>query len=251
MGVFSIFRKIFPGSAAEIGLDTDPETAYDLWSARYDNQPDNLMLLLDGEIFGNLLNKIPARNAVIVDIGCGTGRHWKRILENNPKSLTGYDVSEGMLQKLRKKFPAAITYKPVGNLLPQLETGSCDVIVSTLTIAHIENLQEALHEWNRILRKGGHMIITDFHPDALAKGGKRTFKQGVVLKSIKNYIHPLDELMRTTAQMRLKTVELKERFIDESVKHFYEKQNAKAVFEKFKGTPIIFGLLLNKSDDLS
>ena len=68
---------------------------------------------------------------------------------------------------------------------------------------------------------------------------------------MKSFVHPLDQLIKTTTEMDWKTVELHERFIDESVKHYYEKQNASALYEKFKGTPIIFGLLLNKADGIS
>ncbi len=251
MGVLSIFRKIFPGSIAGPATDEEPSRAYDLWSADYDDQPDNLVLALDAEIFCDLLQKVPARDRVIADIGCGTGRHWKTILENQPKSLTGYDTSDGMLQTLQKKFPSAITFKSHENFLPQLQTASVDLVISTLTIAHIENINEAFGEWNRILKKGGYLIITDFHPSALASGAKRTFAHGKKIRSVKSFVHPLDQLIKTTTEMDWKTVELHERFIDESVKHYYEKQNASALYEKFKGTPIIFGLLLNKADGIS
>ena len=46
----------------------------------------------------------------------------------------------------------------------QLKNESCDCIISTLTIAHIQNAEEAITEWNRVLKPGGQMIITDYHP---------------------------------------------------------------------------------------
>ena len=66
-------HKIFPTRT------TGPETAYDLWSEKYDHQPDNLMLALDEEIFSALLEGLNLQNKIIADIGCGTGRHWKNI----------------------------------------------------------------------------------------------------------------------------------------------------------------------------
>src|ERR1700730_3183828 len=142
MGVLSIFRKIFPGSITGTATDEEPGTAYDLWSAEYDDQPDNLMLALDAEIFYDLFQMVPSPDQVIADIGCGTGRHWKTILRNQPRSLTGFDASDGMLQMLKKKFPAAITFKSNENILPQVQTASVDLVISTLTIAHIENIDE-------------------------------------------------------------------------------------------------------------
>src|SRR5437868_2686899 len=81
--------------------------AYDLWASDYDHQPQNLMLRLDNELFQELSEEIEFQNRIIVDIGCGTGRHWENILKKSPAQLVGYDVSDGMLTELKKKFPDA------------------------------------------------------------------------------------------------------------------------------------------------
>src|ERR1035437_10198276 len=156
--------------------DEEPEVAYDLWAESYDSQPDNLMLALDEEVFSGLLNNINIKNKIIADVGCGTGRHWKKIFDKEPQKLIGFDVSEGMLKMLQQKFPQAETHHLINNELQDLKNESCDCIFSTLTIAHIKNAEEAIREWNRVLKPGGQMIITDYHPLALAKGGKRTFR---------------------------------------------------------------------------
>src|SRR6187200_2372770 len=80
--------------------DIEPEVAYDLWAGSYDSQPGNLMLVLDEEVFSGLLGRINIKNSTIADVGCGTGRHWKQILDNEPKKLIGFDVSGEMLKIL-------------------------------------------------------------------------------------------------------------------------------------------------------
>ena len=70
-------------------IATDPEEAYNLWSEQYDAQPGNLMLDLDEEIFANVLGKISLKDKTVIDIGCGTGRHWNRILSQKPLDLKG------------------------------------------------------------------------------------------------------------------------------------------------------------------
>src|SRR5579885_1822430 len=79
----------------------EPATAYDHWSAGYDNQPGNLMLALDEQVCSELLTGIEIRDKVVADVGCGTGRHWARLLADNPARLAGYDVSSGMLGMLK------------------------------------------------------------------------------------------------------------------------------------------------------
>jgi len=228
--------------------ETEPEAAYDIWSMEYDQQPDNLMLALDEEIFITLVRQIPVTDKSLADIGCGTGRHWKYLLAQRPKKLAGYDVSNGMLNKLREKFPKAETHRLENDLLPDIDSSSLDLLISTLTVAHISNIRDAISEWNRVIKPGGNLIITDYHPTALAKGGKRTFKQGQKLFAVKNYIHTLQHIREIIEELNLELIQLLEKRIDDSMLPYYAKQGAEKIFENFKGVPIIYGMLLKKKD---
>lgn len=227
--------------------EKEPGAAYDLWAAAYDNQPGNLMLDLDEGVFSELLYQTTTCGKSVADIGCGTGRHWSRIFATQPDRLTGYDVSAGMLAKLKEKYPAAETFLLKDELLPELASASCDLVISTLAIAHIEKLETALREWNRVLKPGGEIIITDYHPEALAKGGKRTFKLDGKLIAVKNYVHPIEQLKALARQLGWTELRFTERVIDDSVKGYYERQNALSLFESFRDIPIIYGIHFKKS----
>jgi ubiquinone/menaquinone biosynthesis C-methylase UbiE len=231
--------------------ETDPELAYDIWAGSYDAQPDNLMLALDKEVFQSLLNGIELKNKVLADIGCGTGRHWQNLYDSGPQQIIGFDVSEKMLEQLRQKFPKARTHRLLNNNLYDLTNNSCDIVISTLAIAHIKNVAEALSEWTRVLKPGGMIIITDNHPTALANGADRTFKHNDKKIAIINYVHSIDKLKAIAASLNLSVTKVIERNIDDSVRSYYEKQQAIAVFEKWKNTPIIYGIQLKKANDIS
>jgi len=216
--------------------------AYNLWSENYDSQPGNLMLDLDELLFSKLLNTIEIKNKDVADIGCGTGRHWAKILKGGPANLTGFDVSPGMLAKLKEKFPAAQTHTITDNNFSNIEDYTYDVIISTLTVAHIENIEEALEAWCRMLKYKGDIIITDFHPDALAFGGKRTFSHQKTQIAVRNFVHSTNIIREILLRNDLHLVSEDERKIDESVKHYYTEKNATLVYEKFKGFPIIYGM---------
>ncbi|MGN6295736.1 MAG: class I SAM-dependent methyltransferase [Ginsengibacter sp.] len=222
--------------------------AYDLWANNYDAQPGNLILAWDEEIFSSLLNDINLQNKIIADIGCGTGRHWQKVFNRHPKNLMGFDVSEGMLKILKQKFSQADTHLLKHDHLDELKDHSCDFIFSTLTIAHIEDAEKALEEWKRVLKPGGEMIITDYHPAALEKGGKRTFNYNGKTIVIKNYVHSIDKIKNIARQLDLHVIRFVEKSIDESAKPYYEKQDAIAVYEAWKGMPIIYGIHLKKPD---
>ena len=220
--------------------------AYDTWAASYDSQPGNLMLHLDEIIFSSLVSRIDLKNKCLADIGCGTGRHWKKLYDSSPAQVTGYDVSAGMLAKLKEKFPLAITQQITDDQLRDIPAASYDCIVSTLTIAHIPHMEEAIKAWSRILKDGGDLVITDFHPTTLADGGKRSFQHGKRTLSVKNYVHPLDKVKTACSHAGLQVVELQEIFIDDTVRSFYEEQQAMHVYNRYKGMPVIYGFHLKK-----
>ncbi|WP_183564841.1 class I SAM-dependent methyltransferase [Mucilaginibacter sp. SP1R1] len=220
--------------------------AYDLWAADYDMQPDNLMLYLDGRLFSTFMDQIVIADKQIADIGCGTGRHWPVIFSKRPAGLTGFDVSGGMLNKLKNKYPKASTHLITDNLFSTVPDAMFDVIVSTLTVAHIEHIEEAIQAWGRLLKSGGEMIITDFHPHTLAFGGKRTFKYNNSVMAVRNYVHPIYTIKEVLLNNGFHLLNQEEIKIDDSMKPFYVKQNALHVFEKYKGFPVIYGIHLKK-----
>ncbi len=228
--------------------ESEPAAAYDIWAESYDHQPDNLMLALDEALCTDLLRPVTVTGKVIADIGCGTGRHWKKIFDREPARLMGYDVSAGMLAILRQKYPASETYLLTGSALPELPDASCDLILSTLTVAHIPDLEAVLREWYRVLRPGGDMIITDYHPEALAKGGQRTFREGEKVIAVRNHVYPIRQIRALTSRLGLQEQLVVEKVIDETMKPYYEKQQAVAVFERFRGVRIIYGIHLKKPD---
>jgi ubiquinone/menaquinone biosynthesis C-methylase UbiE len=247
VGVLNSIKKHLSAYLSVI-KETEPEEAYNLWADQYDGQEGNLMLDLDEALFSELINKIPLQNKIIIDVGCGTGRHWEKLYANHPAQIIGYDVSEGMLKVLKTKFPQAEIHKSVSTRLQGLENNSCDLLICTLALAHIENIDEAFAEWNRVLKANGHIIITDYHPDALAKGGDRTFMHNGKRVAIKNYVHPIFKIETAALKLNFRIEELREKKIDATVRHYYEKQDALRVFEKFNGTAILYGLLLRKTD---
>ena len=226
--------------------ETAPTKAYNLWASGYDQQPANLMLSLDEIVFAQLLEDMEINGKTIVDIGCGTGRHWRQLFDRKPSSLTGYDVSEKMLQVLKQKFPAATTHLLHGDKLDATPEETVDIIISTLTIAHIEKPATALGEWNRVLKPGGHIVITDYHPGALEKGGKRTFVHKGKTISVKNHVHSIEKITGIAEQLHWQKLRLVEKTVDESARPWYEQQDALAVYESFKGTPVIYGILFTK-----
>lgn len=238
-----IKQRLFPTAIPE----KDPVEAYDIWAENYDEQPGNLMLDLDEILFPKLVSSNIISGKQVADIGCGTGRHWNKLMALNPMRLTGFDTSGGMLARLKQKFPEADICQITEDTFSGIADSSFDTIVSTLTVAHIRDIKTALQAWVRILKPGGAIVITDFHPHTLANGGKRTFKHGRDFIAVENFVHPVSlikNLLLTSGFTLIAEEEIK---IAESMKHYYADKNALHVYEKYKGYPIIYGLHLKRS----
>jgi ubiquinone/menaquinone biosynthesis C-methylase UbiE len=220
--------------------------AYDIWAGNYDAQPSNLMLHLDERLFSMLINGVDVRGKQVADIGCGTGRQWPRIFGKQPEALTGFDVSGGMLKKLNEKYPAAHTKLITDNLFSDIPDAAFDVIVSTLTVAHIEDIEEAMQAWCRLLKPQAEIIITDFHPHTLAFGGQRTFKHNNSVMAVRNYVHPIYTIKEVLIRNGFRLITQEEINIDESMRSFYADAGALHVYEKYMDFPVIYGIHLKR-----
>ena len=224
----------------------DAARAYDSWSATYDKEPENLLLYLDEQLMKSLLSSVPLEGKVVVDVGCGTGRHWPRLLEGRPSRLVGYDASQGMLARLRQNLPQAEAHVVSDHRLSNLPAGSVDVLISTLTLGYLADLDAAVGEWSRALRGGGELILTDLHPDVAATGTRGFRAQGRAIQ-IRHHLHTLASLRASATAHHLMPVRFEERIVDDSMRAFYEARGATGLFLRLEGSPMIYGMQLRKA----
>ena len=226
--------------------ETSPTKAYNLWASSYDAQPDNPILFLDDLLFKEMLATSTLEGRRVVDVGCGTGRHWEALTGKNVAELIGYEASAGMLRKVREKYPKAKTYLHSGHALKELEDGSADVFVSTLVIAHIRNLAAEWREWDRVLKDQGEIFLTDFHPVALERGANRSFMHRDKLIYIKNYVHTLDKVRELAAKLNWKEVGFIEYRIDERVRPIFERLQVMEAYKDSYDQLVLYGLHFKK-----
>ena len=223
-----------------------PVEGYNRWAANYDAQPDNVVFALESPLFRQMLALTPIEGNNVVDIGCGTGRHWPEILSQRPAEITGVDPSARMLERLQTHYPDARTICSMGDQVPEIADESCHILVSTLALAHIPAATRAMSEWARILRRGGSILITDFHPDAIRAGMKRTFKSEGETFEIEHHATDLETLRGIAVDCGLAPNFTAERKIDESVRPFFERAQYLEGYEKHKGCSLVFGIHLVK-----
>jgi len=99
----------------------------------------------------------------VLDIACGSGYGSKVLADAGAaRSVTGIDLSETAIQHARQHFAAPNLRFAAGNAqaLPELASGSFDLIVSFETIEHLPDVEQYLSQMHRVLRPGGTFLCS-------------------------------------------------------------------------------------------
>lgn len=171
------------------------EDAYTLWAADY-GRPPNRLQRLEHESLVRLLPPLGRRS--VLDAGCGTGRIVREALARGAARAIGVDSTLPMIWRAVSE-PAANAMWAGGAVqeLPFADA-SFDVVTCGLTLGHVADLQIALEELSRVLRPGGALVISDFHPRASRHGWRRTVADPRTGKehAIEHHVHDLTEYHR-------------------------------------------------------
>jgi SAM-dependent methyltransferase len=157
-----------------------PRKGYDIWSEAYDSTP-NPVVAMDSRHTIAMLSPQPGE--LILDAGCGTGRNINK-LRLAGSSAIGIDFSYGMLKVARRNladipadFPVVLA--DLERTLP-FETGSFDAVLCALIGEHLSALRSVLREFFRVLKPGGRLVFSVYHPEMAAAGIEANFEQGGV-----------------------------------------------------------------------
>ncbi len=103
----------------------------------------------------------------ILDVATGTGDFAIAALRINPESIVGIDISAGMLEKGNEKIKRLqlenkIVLKEADSENLPFAENSFDACTVAFGVRNFGNLQKGLLEINRVLNKGGILIVLEF-----------------------------------------------------------------------------------------
>ncbi|HEU4348117.1 MAG TPA: class I SAM-dependent methyltransferase [Actinoplanes sp.] len=143
----------------------DTLTGYRQWAAGYD-EPRNSLFDADEPLMHEILDDLPAGTAL--DAACGTGRYAAHLAARGHR-VVGVDNSPDMLDRARARVPGARFLRADLHRLPVADD-AVDLVVSGLALAHAPDLVPVMAEFARVLRPGGHLVISDVHRDLVFLG---------------------------------------------------------------------------------
>jgi malonyl-CoA O-methyltransferase len=148
----------------------DPARGYALWAERYLPRAHNELMCVEEAAMARLWR--PLTFDRVLDLGTGTGRNL-RLLDERASKRVGLDSSIAMLK--RRDAPGALFVSGDATDIP-FAAQSFDLVLSSLMAGDLPDLSRFTRESARVLRKGGSLVYSDFHPIWAERGWERTFE---------------------------------------------------------------------------
>jgi ubiquinone/menaquinone biosynthesis C-methylase UbiE len=150
---------------------------YDRWAPSYDQSP-NPVVAMDEIVLGRRIAEMADQisGQVVIDAGCGTGRHTLRLARAAARVIA-MDFSSQMLSRVADKVRAqglADKVELIEHDLHQpvpLEREVAGGVLCSLVGEHLSDLHVVFAELARVTRPGGWLIFSVYHP-ILALAGK-------------------------------------------------------------------------------
>lgn len=205
--------------------------AYRLWAPTYADE--TATSALDEELAHKMLQGLP--RTCLLDAGCGIGRRIRDIPD-----AVGIDLSPEMLATGRARNVVAGDIREM-----PFASNQFDMVWCRLVLGHLSDPCRAYREFFRVCAAGGYVFVTDFHPDAVLAGHRRTMTgtDGKVY-NIEHYVH--DNHIELAEQAGLVTVRRSAGLVGSSIRHFYEQGIGLRAYRRDLGLKLVEATLFRK-----
>jgi malonyl-CoA O-methyltransferase len=210
---------------------------YRLWAPSY--AQETVASRLDDLLVAALTPPLAGQR--LLDAGCGTGR---RLRDCDAATAVGVDLSPEMLDAgLGHNFDDGRIQTMVGDVrdLP-LADRAFDIVWCRLVIGHLPALDRAYAELARVADAGAAVIVTDFHPDAIAAGHKRTFRSGSEVHELEHHVHDVAAHVAAAGAVGLVLIEQRDAKVGVESWELYLRASRPTAFFEHVGLPLVLGL---------
>jgi ubiquinone/menaquinone biosynthesis C-methylase UbiE len=215
-----------------ITMDTVAATldAYERWAPRYPPVAHNPLMRAEQQAMLRLWPAVAGLTAL--DLACGTGRYSRVLAEKGAGDVISVDVSPAMLRSVgTHRVRAGMAQLPFPN-------DTFDVVICGLAIGHAPRIDLWMAEVARILRPGGILLYSDFHPAAAHAGLPRTFKDSddrVVV--VPHHCHEIAAQRRAAADAHLTIDTVAELRVGVEIREAFS--NSDEFYRRWHALPIV------------
>lgn len=186
------------------------EEAYKYWSEQYDsnlNKTRDLEAISLRETLDNI------RVESCLEIGCGTGKNTEWLITKCDEVLA-IDLSEEMLTVAKNKILSENVQflKANINMDWNFTNKRFDLIICSLVLEHIENIERIIKLISQHLKPGGILYIGELHPYKQYSGSKARFQNAEGEQVVTCFTHHISEFIKYGKKYGLRIDDIKEYF---------------------------------------
>jgi ubiquinone/menaquinone biosynthesis C-methylase UbiE len=143
--------------------------AYEHWAPLYPPVAHNPLMRAEQVAMAKYWPEVAGVRAL--DLACGSGRYSQLLSDGGAAEVIALDFCLPMLMQVSNgaKVCASMMCLPFAD-------DTFDVVISGLALGHADDVHSWMAEIARVLRKGGVLLYSDFHPEAARMGLTRSFK---------------------------------------------------------------------------
>lgn len=186
---------------------------YDRWSETYD-ATRNPIVAIDRRLSLRALNPIPGER--VLDAGCGTGAHLQSLCSAGIRPL-GLDFSRGMLRIAQRAAPGAALVQADLNSTFPLQSGAFDALLSALVSEHLTDLRSFFSQAFAVLRRGGRLVFSAFHPELALSGIEANFERDGIEYRLGAERHTIDDYLNHISDAGFSRIACQEHRADERI----------------------------------
>jgi len=205
-----------------------------LWADTYDTSP-NALLALESRLVRERLGGLSWKR--VIDVACGTGR-WAAWFAARGARVWGLDFCAEMLMKSAPALRGRAALGCAGAL--PFGSGAADLAICSFAAGYFPHLDPAVREMARITRPGGHVLVSDMHPDAVAAGWTRSFRSRGRTYRLEHFAHSVECMRGSLARAGLKLdIEIHGHF-GESERHIFDEAGRAECFDQVCAIPAVW-----------
>ena len=210
--------------------------AYRLWAPTY--AAETAISFLDEDLARALVPPLDGKR--LLDAGCGTARRIGCVAAEH---AVGVDASIDMITAGGTRAAAAADVRA----LP-FAAATFDVVWCRLVLGHLADAEPAYRELARVCRPGGALFVTDFHPDAVAAGHRRSFRDGEgAVHEVEHYVHGARAHIAMAECAGFSVSTRRDGKIGPSVKPFYARAGRLDAYERDCGLAVVAAFLFRRA----
>lgn len=205
--------------------------AYERWAPVYPPIAHNPLMRVEQQAMIEQWPDVAGRR--VLDLACGSGRYSRALLESNAAQVVSLDFCMPMLQQVvgSQRVCASMMQLP-------FRPDSFDVVVSGLALAHASGVRPWAAEVARVLRPGGTLLYSDFHPEAARAGLTRSFKDAAnVTFTVPHQLYSVAEQIEAALAAGLQLQTLRELRVGHELQEPFVGSDS--FYRQWHGLPIV------------